>query len=39
VWAYAISGATLLPDWHDAAVAAIVLVVFSLVSGLVPLDR
>ncbi len=39
VWAYAVSGATLLPDFHTDAVASIVLIAFSLVSGIIPLDR
>jgi hypothetical protein len=39
VWAYAISGATLVPSWHDPAVASILLVLFSLISGAIRLDR
>jgi hypothetical protein len=39
VWAYSISGSVLVPSIHDPAVASICLVAFSLVSGVVPLNR
>lgn len=39
VWAYAVSGGIVIPQWHDPAIASILLVLFSLVSGAVPLNK
>ncbi len=38
IWAYTTSGHLVFPDFHDTAIASIVLVIFSLVSGKIPLD-
>ena len=37
IWAYAISGHVVWPDIYDTGIAGIVLVLFSLVSGKIPL--
>ena len=37
VWAYAVSGSTMIPHWHDPAIASILLILFTLVSGRIPL--
>ena len=37
-WAYAVSGAVVVPEIHDAAIASILLGAFSLVSGKIPLS-
>ncbi len=39
IWAYFVSGQQVLPDWHDTAVATFILVVFSLVSTVIPMNR
>ena len=39
VWAYTISGSIIIPQFYDSALASIGLIVFSLVSGAIPLDR
>src|SRR5207249_2386071 len=39
VWAYATSGEKLIPQLYDPAIGSIVLVIFSLISGAVPLRR
>lgn len=39
IWAYFISGQQVFPDSYDAALASIILVVFSLTSAAVPLNR
>jgi hypothetical protein len=36
-WAYAVSGASLVPSLYDPAIASIELIVFSVVSGAIPL--
>jgi hypothetical protein len=38
-WAYATSGEKMIPQLYDPAIGSIVLVVFSLISGAVPLRR
>lgn len=37
VWAYVITGMTLVPEYHDAALASIILIGFSLISATIPL--
>jgi hypothetical protein len=37
IWAYSVSGATVIPGLYDAAIGSILLVVFSLISGKIPL--
>ena len=37
VWGYSISG-YLIPEIHNAAIASIILIVFSVISGRIPLD-
>ena len=39
VWAYVTTGSTLVPDYYDAALGSILLIGFSLVSVMVPLNR
>ena len=39
VWAYAISGKQIIPDYYDPAVASVVLILFSLISGGIPLNK
>ena len=39
IWAYVISGPTIIPQFYDQAAASIVLIAFSLASGVVPLNR
>lgn len=39
VWAYAISGGAIVGRAHDPALASILLVIFSLISGAVPLNH
>jgi hypothetical protein len=39
VWAYVTTGKTLIPQGYDSALASIVLILFSLISGLIPLTR
>ena len=39
VWAYTISGNFIIPQYYDSAIASIVLILFSLISGVIPLDR
>ena len=36
-WAYAVSGTVLCPNIYDPALASILLICFSLVSGIIPL--
>ena len=38
VWAYFVSGQQVLP-WYDAALASILMLVFSVISAVVPLDK
>ncbi len=38
VWAYAISGHVVFPSFHDVAIGSILLVLFSLISGKIPLS-
>jgi hypothetical protein len=38
VWAYAVSGSAVIPNYHDAAIASIILVAFTLATGFIPLD-
>jgi hypothetical protein len=37
VWAYSISGEKVVPDFFDSAIASMVLVVYSLITGTIPL--
>jgi hypothetical protein len=39
VWAYVTTGKAVMPDYYDAALASIMLVAFSLVSAIVPLNK
>lgn len=39
VWAYAVSGGVVIPHLYDSAIASILLVLFTLVSGVIPLDE
>lgn len=39
VWAYSVSGHLVVPNYYDAAVASIVLVLFTLISGVIPMDQ
>lgn len=39
VWAYVTTGKTLVPDYHDAAFASIILIAFSLISAIIPLKK
>jgi len=39
VWAYSVSGHLVVPNYYDAAVASIVLVLFTLISGVIPMDK
>lgn len=39
VWAYVTTGSELFPDFYNAAIASIILVAFSLVSALIPLNK
>ena len=39
VWAFATTGEQLVPEYYDTALASILLVAFSLVSGKVPLKK
>jgi len=39
VWAYSVSGHLVVPAYYDAAAASIALVLFTLVSGVIPLDK
>ena len=39
VWAYVITGNTLIPDYYDAAIASIILIAFSLASAVIPLSK
>jgi hypothetical protein len=38
VWAYAVSGNAAAPNFYDPAVASLLLVAFSLISGVIPLN-
>ena len=38
VWAYTVSGHVIWPEIYDPAIASIILVLFSLVSGKIPLS-
>ena len=37
VWAYFVSGLQVIPNWYDAGLASILLVVFSLLTAFIPL--
>jgi hypothetical protein len=37
VWAYVVSGNEVVPRFHDPALASILMVTFSLISGVIPL--
>lgn len=37
VWAYSVSGATVIPNWYDAALAGMATLLFTGISGLIPL--
>jgi hypothetical protein len=37
VWAYALFGATIVPQAHDPAIGSIVMVLFTVASGAIPL--
>lgn len=39
VWAYFVSGRQVLPHWYDASLASILMLVFSVISAVVPLDK
>ena len=40
VWAYSVSGKLVLGDsWYDPALASLLLIVFTLISAVVPLNR
>jgi hypothetical protein len=39
VWAYSVSGGAVVPSLHDPAIASITIITYSLVSGVIPLDR
>jgi len=39
IWAYVTTGKTLIPEYHDAAIASILLIAFSLISGVIPLKK
>ncbi len=39
VWAYVTTGSSLVPNFYDAALGSIMLIGFSLVSAMVPLNR
>jgi hypothetical protein len=39
VWSYAVSGSAVIPTFHDPAVASILLILFSLISGTIPLKK
>jgi hypothetical protein len=39
VWAYSISGAAIVPGFHDPAIASMLLIAFTLISGAIPLKR
>ncbi|GAA3647223.1 hypothetical protein [Flavivirga jejuensis] len=39
IWAYVTTGMKLVPELYDAAAASIVLVAFSLISAVVPLNK
>jgi hypothetical protein len=39
IWAYAMSGSVVIPSLYDPALASILMIVFTLVSGVIPLDR
>ena len=39
IWAYLISGNQVVPEFYDAALATVITLIFSLFSGLIPLDR
>jgi hypothetical protein len=39
VWAYLISGNQVVPQLYDAALATIVALLFSLISGLIPMNK
>lgn len=39
VWAFVTTGNTLVPDYHDAAFASIILIAFSLISVKIPLNK
>jgi RsiW-degrading membrane proteinase PrsW (M82 family) len=38
IWAYTISGNIVWPEIHDPAIASIILIIFSLISGKIPLS-
>jgi hypothetical protein len=38
VWAYSVSGASVVPNAYDPAVAGMLTLIFTAISGLVPLD-
>jgi hypothetical protein len=39
VWAYLVSGHQVIPDYFDAGLATAVAIVFSLVTGLIPMNK
>jgi len=39
VWAYSVAGDRVVSSWHDDSLASMALIIFSLVSGLVPLKK
>ncbi|GAB2178262.1 hypothetical protein [Dongia sp. agr-C8] len=39
VWAYLVSGHQVIPDYFDAGLATAVAIVFSLITGLIPMNK
>ncbi|WP_299531855.1 hypothetical protein [Ulvibacterium sp.] len=39
IWSYVTTGASLIPDYYNAAVGSIFLVAFSLISGVIKLNK
>jgi hypothetical protein len=39
VWAYLVSGSQVLPDYYDPSLGAIIALVFSLITSLIPMNR
>ena len=39
IWAYLVSGNQVIPQWYDAGLATVIAIAFSLVSGLVPMNK
>jgi hypothetical protein len=39
IWAYLVSGNQVMPDYYDAAMATIIATIFSLISGIIPMNK